>query len=228
MIGTATELIGPLPSFGAHLPMLLAMGWLIRVPPLSREEGHEVITRRAWEGLGLSAEQQAALIRGVRAPDISLAGILTSALPSAQRRHALRAWSGTTTPDAVRDTRDFIASAHRRAMKMPDGPRRWAAVGEALHCLQDSYSPAHTDRAGGRIVRMKHWGPLDGLRRGRAGAPAPDEHAFPSDARDSVWVNSVLTDAAHAAVEASRRYLEAVLAAADVHPLLVDLLAGPD
>jgi hypothetical protein len=186
------------------LPILLALGWVVRAPLVSRDEGHETITRTAWEGLLLAPEQQDALIRGVRAPDVSLAGFLISALPFAQRRHALRAWSGTTTPAAVREVCEFLVATHLRALSLPDGPRRWATFGEVLHCLQDSYSPAHTDRVGGRIVQMRHWGPLDPLR-GR------EEHGFPSDRRDSAWMNGELTEEARGAVEASRRYLETAI-----------------
>ena len=56
------------------LPFLLALGWVVRVPGVSRGEGHEAITRAAWKGMGLSADQQSALIHGVRAPDVSIAG----------------------------------------------------------------------------------------------------------------------------------------------------------
>ena len=186
------------------LPLLLAVGWVVRIPALSREEGHEAITRAAWEGLSLTPERQEALIRGVRAPDVSLAGILTSALPFAQRRHALRSWSGTTTAAGIREMRDFLAVTHRRAVLLPDGPRRWALFGEVLHCLQDSYSPAHVDRAGGQIAHMKHWGPLDALRR----RGLRNEHGFPTDRRDRAWRDGQLTDEALAAVIATRRYLD--------------------
>ena len=184
------------------LPILLAVGWLVRAPLVSREEGHEAITRAAWQGLALSPEQQDALIRGVRGPDVSPAGFLVSALPFAQRRHALRAWYGSTTADGVRNMRAFLTATHLRALALPEVHGRWAAFGEVLHCLQDSYSPAHVDRVGGRIVRMRHWGPLDGLRGRR------DEHGFPSDRRDSAWRGKELTPEAEAAVEASRSYLE--------------------
>jgi hypothetical protein len=195
-----------------HLPLLVAVGWVVRAPLLSREEGHEAITREAWEGLPLTAQQQRALIRGVRAPDISVAGLLTSTLPFAQPRHALRAWSGTPTSSAIRETRKFLSSRHRRAFDMPEGARRWAAIGEILHCLQDSYSPAHTDRAGAQILRMKHWSPLDRLRRDRSA----DEHGFPSDQRDAARKDGALTDGAQAAVAASRRYLEIVTRGAEM------------
>ncbi len=200
--------LGVFALLAGHLPILLGIGWAIRVPPLSREEGHEVITRQAWDGLALTDDRRRALIRGVRAPDVGFIGILTSALPFAQRRHALRAWSGTTTAAGIRDMRGFLSDTHFRAMALPDGPRRWAVFGEVLHCLQDSYSPAHTDRVGGQIVRMKHWGPLDGLPPRRARGRAQDEHAFPSDRRDSAWSNGAFTAQALAAVAASRAYLE--------------------
>lgn len=187
--------------------LVAAVGWVVRVPPLSREEGHEAITSAAWEGLDLTEEQRDALIRGVRAPDVSLAGILVTALPFAQPRHALRAWHGTSTAEAVRKVRRFVTDRHLRAMALPDGPRRWAAFGEVLHCLQDSYSPAHVERHGPRITRMRHWGPLDRWRR----QPAADEHGFPTDARDRARDGSGLTEAALAAATASRAYLELAL-----------------
>ena len=184
------------------LPMLLGVGWLVRAPLVSREEGHEAITRAAWEGLAISPERQQALIRGVRAPDVSLAGFLASALPFAQRRHALRAWSGTTTARGIHDMREYLATTHARAMALPESRRRWVRFGELLHCLQDSYSPAHADRVGAQILRLKHWGPLDRFRRQH------DEHGFPSDRRDSAWRGGALTEEARAAAAASRRYLE--------------------
>jgi hypothetical protein len=199
----------PADPLGVLAP-LLALGWVVRVPPISREEGHEAITRAAWEGLSLTPQQQRALIRGVRAPDVGLGGFLVSALPFAQRRHALRAWSATSTRRGVEEMRAYMAECHARALAMPDGPRRWSAFGRLLHCLQDSYSPAHTDRDGGRIQRMKHWGPM---RSGPRGDTA-DEHGFPADPRDSAWRDGSLTDEARAAVAASRAYLELAVAEA--------------
>ncbi len=203
-----------------HLPLLVAVGWLVRAPLVSREEGHEAITRAAWDGLPLTGDQQAALIRGVRAPDVSLAGFLVSTIPFAQRRHALRAWSGTATADAVRDVREFLAATHSRALFLPEGRRRWEAFGELLHCLQDSYSLAHVDRNGAQVLRIKHWGPLDALRGRR------DEHGFPSDRRDGAWRDGALTADAMAAVEASRRYLEIALSGAAALDAFLDAHLG--
>jgi len=111
----------------------------------------------------------------------------------------------------------------KRAIGLPEGQRRWRALGEVLHCLQDSFSPAHVDRADGEIVRMKHWGPLDRLRRGADG----DEHGFPSDPRDSAWRDDALTDEALAAAEASRAYLEiAVRSRPELDEFLDEYLGG--
>ena len=103
-----------------------------------------------------------------------------------------------------------MTDCHTRALALPDGPRRWATFGRLLHCLQDSYSPAHTERVDGRIVRMRHWGPFDGLRRAWSATGEADEHGFPTDPRDSAWRDGHLTDEAQAAVTASRHYLEFV------------------
>jgi hypothetical protein len=200
--------LGRLLAAPTHLPLLAVVGWVVRVPLVSREEGHEAITRAAWEGLALTDERKRALISGVRAPDVSVVGLLTSALPFAQRRHALRAWSGSTTADGIHAVRDFMTSRHLRALALPEGARRWSMLGEVLHCLQDSYSPAHVDRSGTRIARMKHWGPIDHPRRSLSGGRGADEHRFPTDPRDIAFHGGALSTEARAAAAASRRYLE--------------------
>ena len=186
------------------LPLLVVAGWVVRVPLLSPEEGHEAITRAAWDGLGLADAQCAALIRGVRAPDVSLRGLAAFALPSRQPRHALRAHAGTSTAEGVSAMRAFLVTRHRRALAMGSTAGRWEAIGEILHCIQDSYSPAHADRDGARIVRLKHWGPLDRWR-------GADEHGFPTDIRDHAVADGILTDAATLAAAACRRYLQRAL-----------------
>jgi len=186
------------------LPLLVVAGWVVRVPLLSPREGHEAITRAAWDGLALTDGQRAALIRGVRAPDVSLSGLVVFALPSRQPRHALRAHASTTTEDGVDAMRAFVVARHHRALEMADDRRRLEQIGEILHCIQDSYSPAHADRDGARIVRMKHWGPFDRRRDG-------DEHGFPTDVRDHAVIDGRLTDAAQAAASTCHRYLELAL-----------------
>jgi hypothetical protein len=181
------------------LPLLVVAGWVVRLPPLSPEEGHEAITRAAWAGLELTEAQQAALMRGVRAPDVSFRGLAVFALPSRQPRHALRAHRATSTDEGVRAMRAFLVGRHRRAVGA-DEARPWEGFGEVLHCIQDSFSPGHADRDGPRILRMKHWGPFDPRE--------PDEHGFPTDVRDHALVDGVLTDAAREAAAASARYLE--------------------
>ncbi len=199
------------------LPLLVAMGWVVRVPVLSPEEGHEAITRASWDGLGLTASQQKALVRGVRAPDVSIRGLAVFAFPSRQPRHALRAHGSTSTKEGVAAMRAFLVARHRRALATGDERRRWMELGEILHCIQDSYSPAHADRDGARILRMKHWGPFD-LRRGA------DEHGFPTDVRDQAVVDGALTEAALAAATTCHRYLELALRQMEGH----DDLRGAD
>jgi hypothetical protein len=212
-IGLLPELHGVLDQ----LPLLIAVGWVVRVPLLSPSEGHEAITRVAWEGLALTDGQRAALIRGVRAPDVSIRGLASFVLSSRQPRHALRAGAATTTENGIRAMRAFVISRHAEALASRDERRRWELVGENLHCIQDSFSPAHADREGARIVRMKHWGPLDRFR-GRDTPDTRDEHGFPTDRRDLAFVNGALSEPARHAAAVTRDYLELVrrqLVAAD-------------
>lgn len=186
------------------LPLLLVAGWVVRMPLLSPQEGHEAITRAAWDGLGLTDAQQAALIRGVRAPDVSIRGLAVFAFPSRQPRHALRAHASTSTQEGVAAIREFLVARHRWVLATADERRRWEGLGEILHCIQDSYSPAHVDRDGARVLRVKHWGPFDRWR-------GKEEHGFPTDVRDRAVVNGTLTDAALAAASTCHRYLELAL-----------------
>lgn len=186
------------------LPLLVVAGWVVRVPLLSPREGHEAITRASWDGLGLTDAQRTALIRGVRAPDVSIWGLAVFAFPSGQPRHALRSRAATSTEAGVSAMREFLVARHRRALETTDDRRRWEGIGEILHCIQDSYSPAHVDRDGERVVQMKHWGPFDRRRD-------TDEHGFPTDARDHAFLDGTLTDAARTAASTSRRYLELAL-----------------
>jgi hypothetical protein len=197
---SAMDSLGGLLGVLDHMPLLLA-GWVVRAPIISPEEGHEAITRAACDGLDLTDAQCGALIRGVRAPDVSVRGLALFVLSSRQPRHALRAHSATTTAEGIAALRAWLTRRHAAALEAADERRRWEGFGEVLHCVQDSYSPAHSERDGTRIVRMKHWGPFDRWR-------GTDEHGFPSDPRDRATADGVLTDAAQAAVAATRQYLE--------------------
>jgi hypothetical protein len=79
-------------------------------------------------------------------------------------------------------------------------------IGQALHLLQDSFSSAHVERAGGT-------GPISYIRVFfiRLGLPprsrAPGEHNAPSDRRDDVYEGGRLRPEALAAVRASRHLL---------------------
>ena len=85
-----------------------------------------------------------------------------------------------------------------------------AGIGQALHLLQDSFSSAHVERAGG-TGRVRHirvffirlgWPPL---------SRAPHEHNAPSDPRDDVYVGGALRPEALAAVLASTAFLRMAL-----------------
>jgi hypothetical protein len=207
LVSSHLDSLGGLLSVLEHLPPVLALGWVVRMPGLSPTEGHEAITRVAFEGLDLTDAQGAALIRGVRAPDVSIRGLAVFAFPFRQPRHALRAWYSTTTADGVAAIRAFVMAHHARALA-DASDRRWERFGEVLHCLQDSYSPAHVERDGARILRMKHWGLLD---RRRGGPNGPDEHGFPTDERDVALRDGALVPAAQDAARASHAYLELAL-----------------
>lgn len=225
-----------LPAALDHLPLAIALGWVVRMAGISPDEGHEAITRAAFDGLDLTDAQRAALIRGVRAPDVSIHGLAVFALPFRQPRHALRAWYSTSTTEGVMALRAFVVAHHGRALGATEDRRRWERFGEVLHCLQDAYSPAHVDRDGPQIVRMKHWGLFD---RRHAGAGGPDEHGFPTDARDRALMDGSLVPAARDAARVSHAYLElalrhvsspatvAVARRQDVDAFLDALVTGP-
>jgi hypothetical protein len=210
-----------------HVPHVLALGWVVRMPGISPREGHEAITRAAFEGLDLTDAQRAALIHGVRAPDVSLRGLAVFAFPFRQPRHALRAWYSTSQADGVAAMRAFVVAHHRRALDEAGDRRRWERFGEILHCLQDSYSPAHAERDGARLIRMKHWGLRD---RRHAGPGGPDEHGFPTDARDIALVEGSLVPAAREAARVSHLYLELALRSApepEIESFLDAWVTGP-
>ena len=193
-----------------HLPE--AMTWLeatdeadyyaIRIPLVS-QEGHERLTRLAAAGLpGLTAGDRAVLAKGVRRVDI---GVRTHISSSHQRRHVLRRSLCQPLREALRDARRQLLRLYARAASARSRREAFGWIGEALHLIQDSYSPAHTQRRRGRpggphpIVYIRNFG------QGRA----PLEHAKPSDARDRVPTGP-LNFWAREAVRASRQYLQLV------------------
>ena len=185
-------------------------------------EGHERLTRDAATGFpGISASDLTALIAGVRRVDVGkgpmdfIPAMTNQFKASQQRRHALRKELCQPLSSALIEFRQHLALLHAKALSaILRGYRRQALewVGEALHLIQDSYSPAHVERlwrgSGGRhpIVYIRYFG----LR----GRPYPLEHRVfpPPDPRDIVTgTGGLLTRAARQAVSASREYLHLVL-----------------
>ena len=118
---------------------------------------------------------------------------LESLKAAAQSSHSLRPdavvdGGGSAAPDpaAVRRT----ASARHACA---DAAQALEWLGEALHLLQDSFSSAHIERAGG-VGRIRHiraffirpgWPPM---------SRAPHEHKAPSDPRDDIYLPAARCD----------------------------------
>jgi hypothetical protein len=183
------------------------------IPGIGNKEGHEILTRVAMRGLALSAPEQLALVDGVVRPDRggrSYWNFPRSALESlkaaAQPAHSLRPTPAFPVAGALRLIQLRFAGLHRRAMLAPTRQQALGWLGEALHLLQDSFSSAHVERAGG-VGLIRHiraffirvgWPPL---------SRAPREHNAPSDPRDDVYLHGTLRPEARAAVGASRAFL---------------------
>jgi len=187
------------------------------IPGIGNKEGHEILTRLAMRGLPLGAAEKSAVELGVIRPDRggrSYWNFPRSALESlkaaTQPAHALRPTPSSTVATALRLIRSRFAGLHRRAMRAASRTAALEWLGEALHLLQDSFSSAHVERAGG-TGRIRHirafyirfgWPPL---------SRAPREHSAPSDPRDDVYLRGALRPEARAAVRASRDFLTMAL-----------------
>jgi len=183
------------------------------IPGIGNKEGHEILTRVAMRGLPLTATDRAAVELGVIRPDRGgrsywnfPRAALGSLKAAAQPAHSLRPTPATPVPAALRSIQARFAGLYRRAMTAPTRARALGWIGEAMHLLQDSFSSAHVERAGGS-GRIRHirafflrfgWPP-----RSRA----PLEHNAPSDTRDDVYLHGALRPEARAAIGASRALL---------------------
>lgn len=196
MSGSAVvdDLATPTPT-GAHRAFAPRSG--------STPEGHERLTREAAARLAIAPGGMRALLEGVRRPDTE--SLRTHLAPTQQRRHALRASLCQPTRAALADIRAHIAALHRQAVAAGPSVGGYQLAGEALHTIQDSFSPAHIERGhgGGR-------GPVVYIHFYGLTTAAPIEHQFPFDPRDLVagTPGGPLRPWARAAVEASRAYLE--------------------
>lgn len=192
----ALDALGPQLNIGlSAIP--LALGWFVKTA-LSKE-GHELLTRTAAKGF--AKRELDALIRGVRAPDVN--GPITNHIKlKEQRRHALRQTLGQKTRTALRETVGHLHKLHGAALAARGRPKQLEIVGEALHLIQDSFSPAHVQRKGRKIKKLRNYGPANWTR------PWEDNHGFPMDSRDGPKdKKGKLNAAARSAVTASTEYL---------------------
>jgi hypothetical protein len=200
-------------------PGLGQYGWAVKTPISA--EGHEVLTRSAigasrtipFTVAGkpltrvLTASEEAEIVAGNRSVDLGWAGtgILFAFNEDEQKRHSLRRNFGQPLPAALADVIGSLRSQHAAILAERDPKTRLRRIGQVTHLIQDSYSPAHTDRRPGSswcIYYIKNYG--------RGSAPA--EHGKPSDDRDKI-ANPSSRAAASAAIAATREYLSIVFKA---------------
>jgi hypothetical protein len=180
--------------------------FVVRSGPIP--EGHERLTRDAAAGLAaIGPAQMSALIAGVRRPDTE--SIRNHLIPAQQRRHALRASLCQPLAAALSEMRNHLASLHARALAAGPSATGFGLAGEALHLIQDSYSPAHVARSRGAAGRH----PITYIRYYGLTTSSPQEHQFPFDRRDLVApvLGGPLNGWAREAVRASREYLALIL-----------------
>src|SRR5439155_3138035 len=107
------------------------------------KEGHELLTRTAAKGL--SKSELDALTKGVRAPDVN--GPITNHIKlKEQKRHSLRKTLTQKTRPALGETVGHLHKLHSDALAASNRTKQLEIVGEALHLIQDSFSPAHVER----------------------------------------------------------------------------------
>ncbi len=189
-------------------------GWSVKTP--ASVEGHEVITRKAigpsreiqFTVAGrpmrntLSPEDVDSIIAGNRSVDLGWmgTGVLFSLNKDEQRRHSLRREFMQPMPDALADIIGSLRAQHVGILAEPNATQKMRRIGMATHLIQDSFSPAHTERRPGSgwcISYFRNFG------RGNA----PREHGTPSDPRDEIERSGIQASQATAA---TRRYLQIV------------------
>jgi outer membrane protein OmpA-like peptidoglycan-associated protein len=172
--------------------------------------GHGELTDRAASSAGIVGADLVALKRGVARPDQSPSSIMEQLDECQQHRHGLRAALCQKMPAAIERIRSYLANLYECVLSMPtpqvpDRNAQFELIGEALHLIQDSYSPAHMERNWGGpggvhpILYIRFWHPTS--------PGGPTEHRFPVDERDNLTVASFPINWVNEAVTASREFL---------------------
>jgi hypothetical protein len=121
-----------------------------------------------------------------------------------QKRHSLRRSRGQNWRDALREIVAHLRLQHGGVLAETNPRARLSKLGAVLHLIQDSYCPAHTERAAtGCIQYVRNYGVYDSPVWQRSGAGR--EHSFPTDSRDNIHAHPAL---AASAVEASKQYMQ--------------------
>jgi hypothetical protein len=187
----------------ALLPLVPLIAWFVKsgpFPPI-----HEDITRAASQLV--AAGDMAALIDGVRHPDIGVA-LTDHVMPDSQVNHSLRRFLWSSTNGALQEVRTKLGELHHEALTAATRAERWGYFGQALHMIQDSFSPAHAQRSGRTVSRLLNYGPVNlGLEELMF-----LEHIFPVDLRDyGRRLDGTFISEARLAVTASREYIRIAL-----------------
>lgn len=123
-----------------------------------------------------------------------------------QKRHALRRNPGQNWRDALREIVLDLRNQHSGILAEANPRSRLRRIGAALHLIQDSYCPAHTERSEALCIQyIRNYGGNDSPLWQRAGPGR--EHNFPTDSRDRIDAHSA---EAGRATAASREYLQIV------------------
>jgi len=175
------------------------------IPGIS--DGHTSLTRQIAAEIGLKTDEVTALVVGSAKPDRDYPVNDPRSLDECeQRRHALRGRLCQEVGAALQDVRGHLTKLYKKALATSGTPQ-FGLIGEALHLIQDSYSPAHTEREQffgltrpGAIVYIRVWHPT---------SPGyPTEHGWPADLRDRLHLQS---SSGKAASTATRDFLQMVV-----------------
>jgi hypothetical protein len=164
--------------------------------------GHVELTEKAGASVGIAGADLDALKAGSAQPDKDPPTLAEQMGECQQRRHALRGRLCQEVTSALQDIRGHLATLHARLLAASDRRAQFELMGEALHLIQDSYSPAHMERAGlsGPIIYIRVWNPV---------SPGSDtEHGWPADVRDQLDMAST---EGRAAFGASQEFLTMIL-----------------
>ncbi len=175
------------------------------IPGIS--DGHTSLTRQIATEIGLEPDAVKALVVGSAKPDKDYPVNDPRSLDECeQRRHALRGRLCQEVGAALQDVRGHLTKLYKEALAT-SGTAQFGLIGEALHLIQDSYSPAHTERE--QFFGLTRPGAIVYIRVWRPTSPGyPTEHGWPVDLRDRLHLQSSSGKAASAA---TRDFLQMVL-----------------